>query len=511
MSFPTSVNNEAPTTIDRLFPEQELHPRMVEDVLIQSSFLDKIRAWERIHSQSFDAMPSELQDTLILPRLQQIFNTLLINPLWKERLQDHGISRHPNSFEEWQRLPITDRDTLHNFYMGKRQGQVVPLTKGGFEVVASGGTSGGLPIETVYSIRELRDTYHLAGNHMDRYIFQHHFPPDLPRWVIMTLADNDMWSSGTMIGGVLQWASNTNFIAAGPMSEMVYNHILSFEGNKAIMGMSREIEPLVELGANVPLEHRNSFRLAIYGSGLLQNRKVAELKATYPNLQILSYFASNQAEAIGMQHEPGDYLIAVPGLHFIEIVDDEGNWVDEGEEGELVITRLHASEAPVLRMQLGDRMIRRPNKSTRELNALQMEFAGRSSDIIHIGESHYPAARVLSCLHQAFHDEGLNIDAKAVETQFLNDRVSRHLTWFTSTEDAGEFDRRIHQSFPEAKIRTLFIEALKRALPLYDQNESHFEALDRVSYSFDIRIVPPGSPKIYRTKVNKVPLIKDIV
>ena len=498
-------------SIHDLFPDHELQPGTVEDVLNQSSFLSKIRTYEEIHSQSFDAMPSELQDALILPRLQQIVNTLLVNPLWKERLQEHGFTSHPASFEEWQRLPITDRDTLHHFYMGKRPGQVVPLSEGGFEVVASGGTSGGLPIETVYSIRELRDTYLLAGNHMDKYIFQHHFPANLPRWVIMTLADNDMWSSGTMIGGVLQQATRTNFIAAGPMSEMVYRHILSFGGNKAIMGMSREIEPLVELGANVPLEDRNSFKLAIYGSGLLQNRKVTELKATYPNLQILSYFASNQAEAIGMQHDPGDYLIAVPGLHFIEIVDDEGRWVNDEEEGELVITRLHANEAPVLRMQLGDRMIRRPNKVTEDLNALQMEFAGRSSDIIHIGESHYPAAKVLSCLHQAFGENGLNIDAKAIETQFLNDRVNRRLTLLAATENANELDAHIRRLFPDTVIRAMFVEALKQSLPLYDQNPFHFTALDHIAYTFDIRIVPPASPHIYRTKVNKVPLIKDII
>lgn len=275
--------------------------------------------------------------------------------------------------------------------------------------------------------------------------------------------------------------------------------------------MSREIESLVELGAKVQLEHRNSFKLAIYGSGLLQNCKVTELKATYPNLQILSYFASNQAEAIGMQHDPEDYLITVPGLHFIEIVNDEGKWVDEGEEGELVITRLHASEAPVLRMQLGDRMIRRPNKTTCGLNALQMEFAGRSSDIIHIGESHYAAAKVLSCLHQAFRETGLNIDAKAIETQFINDRVSRHLTWFAAMEDADEIDTFIHQSYADSKIRAIFIEALKKGLPLYDQNKSHFEALNNVAYTFDIRIVSPNSQQIYRTNVNKVPLIKDII
>lgn len=50
---------------------------------------------------------------------------------------------------------------------------------------------------------------------------------------------------------------------------------------------------------------------------------------------ILSYFAATQAETIGLQLRPeSPYLATVPGLHLIEVVDEEGRWVDEGEEGE---------------------------------------------------------------------------------------------------------------------------------------------------------------------------------
>jgi phenylacetate-CoA ligase len=497
--------------LSHLFPDSELHPRSVEDVLAQSSFLEKMRGYEAACGQTLDSMSFEQQEALIQLRLQQLVNTLKINPLWQERFRQHGISEAPLNFDQWQQVPLTDRETLHDFYMGTRPGQVVPLSCGGFEVVASGGTSGGLPIETVYSLRELRDTYLLSGTFMDRYLFQPHFPKGFPNWVIMTLSDYDMWSSGTMIGGVLQRAPSMNFIAAGPMGEKVYEHILSFDGPKAIMGMSREIEKLVELGANVPQEHRNSFRLAIYGSGLMQARRVAELKTMYPQLQIVSYFASNQAEAIGIQLQPGAMFTAVPGLHFIEIVDDQGRWVNEGEEGELVITRLHASEAPVLRMKLGDRMILRAPRLSSQLNAMQMEFAGRSSDVVHIGETHYAARRVLDLLLAGLAERGFPIGEQATEIQFLNDRVSQKLTLLASAEQADAIHSCLHQTLDEPTIRTLFTGALRNSMPLYDQNERRCAAIDQTIYRFDVRIVHGQSDAIYRTKVNKVPLIRDIV
>ena len=39
----------------------------------------------------------------------------------------------------------------------------------------------------------------------------------------------------------------------------------------------------------------------------------------------------------------------------VEIVDDQGRWVAEGEEGELVVTRLLGHEAPFPRFKVGDR------------------------------------------------------------------------------------------------------------------------------------------------------------
>ena len=84
-------------------------------------------------------------------------------------------------------------------------------------------------------------------------------------------------------------------------------------------------------------------------------------------------------------------LSAIPGLHLIEIVDSEGKWVKEGEEGELVVTRLHAHKAPLIRFKLGDRMIRKPVLDLPELKTTQFEFSGRSGDIIHLCDTQYAA------------------------------------------------------------------------------------------------------------------------
>ena len=496
--------------IEEIIPPEEMEPKTIDDVVELPSFMEKIAELEAIQGKPFSEIEEDIQNKLVFRRVQQMVNILKVNPLWKERIENSGITGTPQNFEEWQQLPITDRETLNEFYMGKRPGLVVPLTYSGFEIIASGGTSGGLPIETVYTLRELNDTYQMSGEFMDRYVLRNYLNQEEIKWIITTLSDYEMWSSGTMIGGILQRTPNVNYVAAGPMGQIVYNHILSFEGDKAIMGMSREIEQLIELGSKSDQKARDSFKLAIYGSGVIQARKVAELQELYPDLQILSYFASNQAEAIGMQMTPDSYLAAVPGLHLIEIVDDNGKWVKEGEEGELVITRLHATEAPILRMKLGDRMIRRPSLQGNGLKSQQMEFSGRSGDIVHLGETHYGAPLVYAALCRELKEANiLDLDVLAHEIQFLNNRKEKKLYLLVTVDNAKDAAAALNK--PGAKsAREFFVSALKQAISLYDQTEKQFESLDNIVYEFEIKPVEQGSEEIYRTKVNKVPLIKDV-
>lgn len=501
------------SSLDRLFTAEEVLPANVDAVVAQETFADKLKQCPALFGKPFRQLDITTQNAIVFRRLQQMFNTLRLNPLWNDRLCEAGRSDVPRNFEEWQSLPITDRDVLHSFYMGKREGVVVPMNRGGFEIVASGGTSSGLPTETVYSQRELHDTYEIAGQFLGDFVLPNFLAgSDEPRWIITTLTDYEMWSSGTMLGGVLQRTPGVNFVAAGPMSEMVYHHIMSFSGPKAILGMSREIEGLIPLGKNLSLKERESFRLAIYGSGIIQSKKIQELKELYPNIQILSYFASNQAEAIGMQLTPGAVLTSVPGLHLIEIVDANGKWVNVGEEGELLVTRLHAKEAPIIRMQLGDRMIRRPDYQSDHLIAEQFEFAGRSSDILHLGESHYSARPVYEALCDILHRGGfVDIDKLSHEVQFQNDRSEKILRLIVSIDDPSRHAERFDKDFGAVGLRDCFIQALKLGLPFFDRTEKHHRALDTTVYRFGINFVDQGASEIFRTRVGKVPLIRDIL
>lgn len=502
---------EAPQLASQVISAAELQPESAEAVMQLPSFAARMRECERICGAPYSELPHDVQDAMTLRRLQQMVNTVLLNPLWRERLNGFGITGAPATFWDWQHVPLSDKTVQRDMCMGTRPGLVVPLRHGGFEVVASGGTSDGLPLEIVYSLRELHDTYRIAGHFMGTYQLPGYMRSSDPRWLFTNLADYQMWSSGTMVGGVLQQVPGINYVGAGPVTAPVLQHMFSYPGPKALMGISAGIGILSELGAGMNQEARESFRVALYGSGVLSQRKRTELQATYPNVAILSYFAATQAETIGLQLQASSpVLAAVPGLHLIEIVDEQGRWVAEGEEGELVVTRLLAHETPLLRLKLGDRMIRRPRLDGPGLKTSQFEFAGRTGDILHLSDSQYCAALA----YRAIRDEldgaqAVDLDEVAHEYQFINHRESRTITLVAAVDDPAGLTYALESSLGPGGVQRAVTHALPRSLSLFNDAEANPAAIEKSGYSFRLVFVHRSSPEIERTPVGKVPLVRD--
>lgn len=499
--------------VEHAIPKHEWQPQSIDEVALLPSFFDKIKALEAKYQQKYAALDSTLQDALTLRRVQQLTNIALLNPLWKERIEQSGLKEAPASFAEWQQIPICDKTSLNDFFVGTRPGMVVPINRGGFEIVATGGTSSGVPSETVYSLKELQDTYQIAGDFIGNYMLNRYLTGDAPKWMITTLADYQMWSSGTMVGGVLQSIPGVNYIGAGPVLPAVYQQMMSYEGPKAIMGISQSIAFLTELGIGLSEEARGSFRVAMYGSGVLSTKAQKDLKAMYPNVSILSYFAATQAETIGLQLSvDSPFLTSVPGLHFIEIVDKDGHWVAEGEEGELVVTRLHATEVPVLRFKLGDRMIRRPKIDRDDLKAEQFEFSGRSGDVIHLCDTQFPVSPVYNSLCNEFAKAKL-FDLKDVahEIQFLNHRKTKLLTLTIAVDNPESALMAIEYTLGNNGTRYLFMQALMNSLSIFNHGEATDRYLDKTGYDFSMKFVCKASAEIHRTELGKVPLLKDIL
>jgi phenylacetate-CoA ligase len=502
-----------PSLAATAIPAEYLAPGSVSAVRELPPFLRVLRDLERRARISFDRWPADVQSVVVLRRLSQLVNIARLNPLWRDRIDGAGLSQGVDSLEEFQAIPITHKSTFQHFFTGERPGMVVPMDEGGFEIVASGGTSSGAPSETVYSIAELQDTYELAGEFLGRHMMEPLLGSSGPRWVATTLADYQMWSSGTMVGGVLQKIPGVNYIGAGPVSREVFHLMMSYPGPKAIMGITQSIALLAQFAEGMPQKSRESFRLALYGSGMLRNKVRADLRSVYPNIGILSYFAATQAEAIGLELEQGsNTLCGVPGLHFIEIVGPDGRWVAEGEEGELVVTRLHATEAPVLRYMIGDRMIRRADRQSGGLTTSCFEFVGRSGDFLHIDDTQYSVPRALERIAAGLRSKSiLDFEQVAAEVQFLNNRETKVLRLLVACPAYRELGPYVQYRLGPEGDSQVIRNGLIQSLSVFNGLEANEQALRKSGYRFELRLIDPASPELVRTAVGKVPALVDVL
>ena len=72
------------------------------------------------------------------------------------------------------------------------------------------------------------------------------------------------------------------------------------------------------------------------------------------NVQLFSTYASTEMATAFTECEAGNGVHLQPELMFLEVLDDDGNQVKNGESGEVVVTPLGVEGTPVLRFRTGD-------------------------------------------------------------------------------------------------------------------------------------------------------------
>jgi phenylacetate-CoA ligase len=103
-------------------------------------------------------------------------------------------------------------------------------------------------------------------------------------------------------------------------------------------------------------------------------------------------YGSAEGFMIGAQKDL-DYLYIMSPNVFVEIVDDNGNEIEDGKLGNIVVTNLNGFAMPLIRYQIGDLAIKLPMEKypkDRELNLPLFEkIIGRDTDIVKTPSGNY--------------------------------------------------------------------------------------------------------------------------
>ena len=159
---------------------------------------------------------------------------------------------------------------------------------------------------------------------------------------------------------VLQWARNKNAFLGGYASSL---YVLSLFSKKSI---KVQFTGAVSWGDKLFTHYKNS----------INNIFDINVKETYGTGELVMLAAQYDL----------DYMYIMSNNVFLEILDDDGNEVQDGEMGNVVVTNLNAYAMPLIRYKIGDLAIKLPKNLYPEERKfgfpILQKVIGRDTDII---------------------------------------------------------------------------------------------------------------------------------
>ncbi len=106
---------------------------------------------------------------------------------------------------------------------------------------------------------------------------------------------------------------------------------------------------------------RVSFTLILLGSENVYDWQLAHFQEVFPEATLFAWYGHSEQAAFAPWC-PGSRLYHVQPLYgYVELLRDDGNEAEEGEEGEIVATTFHNRCTPLIRYRTMDRAVRGPS------------------------------------------------------------------------------------------------------------------------------------------------------
>lgn len=204
-----------------------------------------------------------------------------------------------------------------------------------------------------------------------------------------------------------------------------------------------------------------TLRVCIVTSEMLfeQDRKLLE---HYLGVPVVNEYGASEVDVIAVESPDGRWLVNAETC-YVEIVDDDGKPVPNGQQGRILVTSLYNFAHPFLRYEVGDYGILDPSGTAK--HPVLQKLIGRTNDVAILPSGKKPAGMTFySITKRLFGDEGnvkeFTITQTALDTfeiEYVSDRVLSGVE--TATME------KVFAQFLEPGLRYIFTkrDALQRA------------------------------------------------
>ena len=177
------------------------------------------------------------------------------------------------------------------------------------------------------------------------------------------------------------------YVKAFGLSETELENILKKVSNKKqlfIAGYPSVINQLAKVSINMEITPDVS-GVICFGDKLFKSYKETIYKAFGDQIKLVDTYGCAEGLLMACKHDLDYYYIMSPHV-FIELVDDDGNPVKDGEIGHVLATCLTNKAMPLIRYKLGDLAVKLPIKNYPNSQKLKypllQKVIGRETDIV---------------------------------------------------------------------------------------------------------------------------------
>lgn len=309
------------------------------------------------------------------------------SPFYSRVLADFDFTKII-SMNDWNKLPFTTKDDLS---ANNLEFLCIPRTEIA-DLVTTSGTLGD-PV-TIYLSRS--DLKRLAINERDSLILAGVKKGDLVQ--LTTTIDRQFMAGIAYFMGVQELEAGMIRIGPG-VPELQWDSILKYKP-RILIAVPSFILTLLDFAKKNEIDYKNSsveLIVCIGESVRLDNFELNTLGKRISDdwpIQLYSTYASTEMATAFTECFQQNGCHLNQNLLHLEVLDDSGNEVENGQEGEIVVTTLGVTGTPLLRYRTGDIAKRFLNKCTCGLSSPRLgPIVGRKNQLIKFkGTSVFPQA-----------------------------------------------------------------------------------------------------------------------
>lgn len=315
------------------------------------TFSQEIQTLEAKHKLNWFDINSKIRNDFIFARLLELLRVARFSEYYKDIIDIDAIS---NLSDYSNKVPLISRDEYRN-YMDPTKDLGFPF-KSYSEIwfsMISGGSTNGEPTVSRFSPT---DTLSISMETAKNWIY-----------LMNKLKVKNFWDTYPFHKLGLQasiWGNSDFNYLTGKASNL--NHALGiltgFEP-ELINGTAYSVQRQINLLIESTKRNKNGqnflkrIKYITYGAEFMSQSAKIQIKESLSRVHILSRYGASQAYgtiAINTPELPANEHLVMSNIAYLEVVDESGKILNDGEIGEIVLTSLHSFEQPILRFRLGD-------------------------------------------------------------------------------------------------------------------------------------------------------------